>query len=101
LSYDIFYIKNSSITLDLLIFLQTIEVVVWGKAISMAGAPRHEPADKKYAHKRSGTDGQASLVNRHQAQEYPEAAGATSDNFDDAQETELLARQSIPAESQS
>jgi len=40
LSYDIYYIKNASLTLDLLIFLQTIEVVVWGKAISMAGSPR-------------------------------------------------------------
>ncbi len=45
LSYDIFYIKNASITLDLLIFLQTIEVVIWGKAISMAGPPR--PTDRR------------------------------------------------------
>jgi len=40
LSYDIFYIKNASVILDLLIFLQTIEVVIWGRAISMAGPPR-------------------------------------------------------------
>ena len=45
LSYDIYYIKNASVTLDLLIFLQTIEVVIWGKAISMAGSPR--PRDSK------------------------------------------------------
>lgn len=47
LSYDIFYIKNASVILDLLIFLQTIEVVIWGKAISMAGAPR--PQDARHA----------------------------------------------------
>jgi sugar transferase (PEP-CTERM system associated) len=47
LSYDIYYIKNASLTLDLLIFLQTIEVVVWGKAISMAGSPR--PRESKDA----------------------------------------------------
>jgi sugar transferase (PEP-CTERM system associated) len=43
LSYDIYYIKNASLTLDVLIFLQTIEVVVWGKATSMAGPPRENP----------------------------------------------------------
>jgi sugar transferase (PEP-CTERM system associated) len=37
LSYDLYYIKNASSLLDLLILLQTIEVVVWGKAISMSG----------------------------------------------------------------
>jgi len=45
LSYDIYYIKNASLTLDLLIFLQTIEVVVWGKATSMAGPPREDDAE--------------------------------------------------------
>jgi sugar transferase (PEP-CTERM system associated) len=40
LSYDIAYIKNASVLLDLRIFLETIEVVIWGKAISMAGPPR-------------------------------------------------------------
>ena len=50
LSYDIYYLKNSSVTLDLLIFLQTIEVVVWGKGISMAGAPR--PAEANSTNKR-------------------------------------------------
>jgi lipopolysaccharide/colanic/teichoic acid biosynthesis glycosyltransferase len=38
LSYDLYYVKNASLLLDILIFLQTIEVVIWGKAISMAGA---------------------------------------------------------------
>ena len=38
LTYDLYYIKNSSLILDLLIFLQTIEVVIWGKAVSMAGS---------------------------------------------------------------
>jgi sugar transferase (PEP-CTERM system associated) len=38
LSYDLYYVKNARLLLDILIFLQTIEVVIWGKAISMAGA---------------------------------------------------------------
>lgn len=39
LTYDLYYIKNASLILDVLIFLQTIEVVIWGKAVSMAGSP--------------------------------------------------------------
>jgi lipopolysaccharide/colanic/teichoic acid biosynthesis glycosyltransferase len=31
LQYDLYYVKNYSLFLDLLIMLQTIEVVVWGK----------------------------------------------------------------------
>lgn len=38
LSYDLYYIKNASPLLDMLVFLQTIEVVIWGKAVSMAGS---------------------------------------------------------------
>jgi sugar transferase (PEP-CTERM system associated) len=38
LSYDLYYVKNASLLFDILILLQTIEVVIWGKAISMAGA---------------------------------------------------------------
>jgi sugar transferase (PEP-CTERM system associated) len=38
LSYDLYYIKNASPVLDMLVFLQTIEVVIWGKAVSMAGS---------------------------------------------------------------
>lgn len=45
LSYDLYYIKNAGLLLDLLIFLQTIEVVVWGKAISMAGPVRSSDHD--------------------------------------------------------
>ncbi len=38
LGYDLYYIKNAGIVFDILIFLQTIEIVLWGKAISMAGS---------------------------------------------------------------
>ena len=33
LQYDLYYIKNYSIFLDLLIMLQTIEVVIWGRGL--------------------------------------------------------------------
>jgi sugar transferase (PEP-CTERM system associated) len=33
LQYDLYYVKNYSIFLDLLILLQTIEVVLWGKGL--------------------------------------------------------------------
>ena len=31
LQYDLYYVKNYSIFLDMLIILQTVEVVLWGK----------------------------------------------------------------------
>ena len=31
LEYDLYYVKNNNLILDLLIMLQTVEVVVWGK----------------------------------------------------------------------
>ena len=31
LQYDLYYVKNYSLFLDLLIMLQTLEVVVWGR----------------------------------------------------------------------
>lgn len=37
LKYDLYYIKNTSILFDLVILLQTLEVVVWGRGTSMAG----------------------------------------------------------------
>lgn len=37
LKYDLFYIKNTSIVFDLFILMQTLEVVIWGRAISMSG----------------------------------------------------------------
>lgn len=40
LTYDLYYIKNTNIVTDLLILLQTLEVVVWGRGTSMSGAPR-------------------------------------------------------------
>jgi lipopolysaccharide/colanic/teichoic acid biosynthesis glycosyltransferase len=33
LQYDLYYVKNYSIFLDILIILQTIEVVLWGKGL--------------------------------------------------------------------
>ena len=47
LCYDLYYIKNASLLLDMVILLQTLEVVMWGKAVSMAGsykAPEPEPS---------------------------------------------------------
>jgi sugar transferase (PEP-CTERM system associated) len=40
LKYDLYYIKNASLILDLLILVQTVEVVVWGRATTMAGGAR-------------------------------------------------------------
>lgn len=37
LTYDLYYIKNTNIVTDLLILLQTLEVVVWGRGTSMSG----------------------------------------------------------------
>jgi lipopolysaccharide/colanic/teichoic acid biosynthesis glycosyltransferase len=31
LEYDLYYVKNCSVFLDLVILLQTVEVVLWGK----------------------------------------------------------------------
>ena len=31
LQYDLYYIKNQNFLLDLMIILQTVEVVIWGK----------------------------------------------------------------------
>ena len=31
LQYDLYYIKNQTLLLDLMIVLQTVEVVLWGK----------------------------------------------------------------------
>jgi lipopolysaccharide/colanic/teichoic acid biosynthesis glycosyltransferase len=31
LQYDLFYVKNQSLMLDIMIILQTVEVVLWGK----------------------------------------------------------------------
>ena len=46
LQYDLFYIKRASIALDLLILVQTAEVVIWGSGTSMSG-----PAPKRVASK--------------------------------------------------
>lgn len=44
LKYDLFYIKNASLVFDLFILLQTLEVVIWGRATSMAGSPSNDRA---------------------------------------------------------
>lgn len=40
LKFDLYYIKNASLILDILILVQTAEVVVWGRATTMAGGAR-------------------------------------------------------------
>ena len=45
LKYDLYYIKNSDIIFDIFILLQTLEVVLWGKATSMSGPNRDGPGD--------------------------------------------------------
>jgi len=45
LTYDLYYIKNTNIITDLLILLQTLEVVVWGRGTSMSGSARRWPSD--------------------------------------------------------
>jgi len=46
LKYDLFYIKNAGIVFDLFILIQTLEVVVWGRSMSMAGT-RNQDATKE------------------------------------------------------
>lgn len=50
LKYDLYYIKNASLILDLLILIQTVEVVVWGRATTMAGGARPRLSDGAQAH---------------------------------------------------
>jgi len=57
LKYDLYYIKNASLILDLLILIQTVEVVVWGRATTMAGGARPGGAERK-----AGEAGKATLV---------------------------------------
>ena len=45
LTYDLYYIKNTNIVTDLLILLQTLEVVVWGRGTSMSGGVRLRPTE--------------------------------------------------------
>ncbi|MBL8201890.1 MAG: TIGR03013 family PEP-CTERM/XrtA system glycosyltransferase [Chromatiales bacterium] len=58
LKYDLYYIKNASLILDLLILIQTVEVVVWGRATTMAGGAR--PTD---ASRRATEPGRPHLIN--------------------------------------
>jgi len=45
LAYDLYYVKNATIILDLLILLQTAEIVVWGHGMSMSGRPSKRPVE--------------------------------------------------------
>lgn len=51
LKYDLYYISNASVLFDIAILLQTVEVVVWGRAISMTGpgGPRMDPSARRDA----------------------------------------------------
>ena len=31
LQYDLYYVKNQNLMLDLIIILQTVEVIIWGR----------------------------------------------------------------------
>ena len=53
LTYDLYYIKNTNIVTDLLILLQTLEVVVWGRGTSMSGGARLQPWRPAGLHRRS------------------------------------------------
>jgi len=39
----LYYIKNADIIFDIFVLLQTLEVVLWGKATSMSGPNTEEP----------------------------------------------------------
>ncbi len=43
LKYDLYYIKNADLVFDIFVLLQTLEVVLWGKATSMAGPNTENP----------------------------------------------------------
>jgi hypothetical protein len=45
LTYDLYYIKNTNIVTDLLILMQTLEIVVWGRGTSMSGGSRPPPIE--------------------------------------------------------
>ncbi len=57
--YDLYYIKNTNVMFDLFVLLQTIEVVIWGRGISMAGA-----CDADGLVLSSSTDAQLQLFSR-------------------------------------
>ena len=54
LKYDLYYIKNTNFVFDLVILMQTLEVVIWGRAISMAG-PR-TPDDHQHGDRTRSAD---------------------------------------------
>ena len=45
LYYDLFYVKNHGPIFDLLILVQTLEVVIWGRSRSVESPPAATPAD--------------------------------------------------------
>jgi len=46
LTYDLYYIKNTNIVTDLLILMQTLEIVVWGRGTTMSGGSRPQEIDQ-------------------------------------------------------
>ncbi len=46
LTYDLYYIKNTNIVTDLLILMQTLEIVVWGRGTTMSGGSRPRPIEE-------------------------------------------------------
>ncbi len=64
LKYDLYYIKNGNVVFDLFVLLQTLEVVFWGRAISMAGPRQSAEATT------TAEDAQMGLV-REQNRETP------------------------------
>jgi sugar transferase (PEP-CTERM system associated) len=45
LTYDLYYIKNTNIVTDLLILMQTLEIVAWGRGTSMSGGSSLRPIE--------------------------------------------------------
>jgi sugar transferase (PEP-CTERM system associated) len=49
LKYDLYYIKNTTVFMDLVILLQTFEIVIWGRGTSMPGQSRVTPREAEPA----------------------------------------------------
>ena len=47
LQYDLYYVKNHSLIFDLMILLQTIDVVVWGRGTAMPDDRRHSELEAR------------------------------------------------------
>lgn len=58
LKYDLYYVKNATLVMDLLILLQTVEIVIWGHGTSMSGGPHRvvSLADQQVSHAPTAED---------------------------------------------